>query len=65
MEFFANKGLGKAQQTFVENVFLAVLEYILTDGVDAAICRLSDVPADILRLFPHVEKALREKENKD
>ena len=64
MEFFADKGLSKAQQTFMENVFLGVLEYILTDGIDAALGHLSDVPADILRFFPHVEKALREKENK-
>ena len=64
MEFFANKGLGEAQQTFIENVFLAVLEYILTEGIDAALGHLSDVPVDILRLFPHIEKALKEKRNK-
>ena len=65
MELFANKGMTKAQQTFVENVFLGVLEYILTDGIDAALCQLSDVPTDILRCFPHVAEALVKKGNKN
>ena len=61
MECFENKGLKKPEQTFVENVFLVVLEYILAEGVDNALTHLSDVTEEDVRAFPHVRDALKER----
>ena len=61
MEFFENKGLHKPEQKFMENMFMAVLEYILEEGVDNALRHLSDVTAEDVRVFPHVRDALKER----
>ena len=61
MKCFENKGMGKASQKFMENVFLAILEFILEEGVDNALQYLSDVTEDDVRVFPHVRNALMER----
>ena len=61
MKCFDNKGMNKAAQTFMENMFLAVLEFILEEGVDNALHHLSDVREDDVRVFPNVMNALKER----
>ena len=61
MKFFDNKGTSGAVQTFMENTFLAILEYILEEGVDNALAHLSDVTEEDVKVFPHVRNALKER----
>lgn len=56
MEAFESKGMAKSVQTFMENSFLAILEYILTVGVDEALMQVADVKEEDVRVFPHVAK---------
>ena len=53
--------MNKPVQTFMENTFLAILEYVLEEGVDNALCHLSDVTEEDVRAFPHVRNALKER----
>lgn len=61
MKVFENIGLKKPEQEFMENVFLAVLEFILEEGVDNALYHMSDVTEEDVRAFPHVKNALKER----
>lgn len=61
MESFENKGMDKPVQKFMENTFLAILEYILEEGIDNALSNLSDVTEEEVRVFPHVRDALKER----
>jgi hypothetical protein len=61
MKCFENRGMDKAAQTFMENVFLAVLEFILEEGVDKALRHLSDITEEDVRVFPNVRNALKER----
>lgn len=61
MKCFENRGMNKAAQTFMENVFLAVLEFILEEGVDNALRHLSDITEEDVRAFPNVKNALKER----
>ena len=61
MEAFENQGAKKSVQTFMENTYLAILEYILQVGVDEALLRIADAKEEDIRVFPHVVKALRER----
>ena len=45
----------------MENTFLAILEYILEEGVDNALAHLSDVTEEDVKVFPHVRNALKER----
>lgn len=51
--------LNKPFDTFVRGVTLSVLEYILEAGVEDAIVRVADTPAEDLRVFPHVKEEVR------
>lgn len=53
--------MDKASQRFAENMFLAILEYILEEGVDNALYHLSDASEEDVRVFPHVRDALKDK----
>ena len=53
--------MDKPVQKFMENTFLAILEFILEEGVDNALCHLSDVTEEDVRVFPHVKNALMER----
>jgi hypothetical protein len=64
MKYFENQGASKAVQTFMENTYLAILEYILTESVDAALDKVADVPIEDIQHFPHVAKALMERQNR-
>ena len=61
MECFENKGVDKPVQKFMENTFLAILEFILEEGVDSALSHLSNVTEEDVRVFPHVRNALKER----
>lgn len=61
MKSFENKGMDKPVQTFMENTFLAILEYILEEGIESALSNLSDVTEEEVRVFPHVRDALKER----
>lgn len=61
MKDFENIAKDNPSQTFMENTFLVILEYILIDGMDNALCHLSDVSEEDVKMFPHVMKALKEK----
>lgn len=61
MKCFENRELDKATQTFMENVCLAMLEFILEEGMDNALRHLSDVTEEDVRVFPHVRVALKER----
>ena len=61
MKCFENKGVDKATQTFMENMLMAILEFILEEGVDNALLHLSDVTDEDVRVFPHVRDALKER----
>lgn len=61
MKIFENRGLGKAEQTFIENVFLGVLEFVLAEGVDNALSYLSDLTENDVIVFPHIRDALKGK----
>lgn len=58
-----NVGLDKPAQEFVKNVMLVLLNYILEDGLDAAIEKVADVPEDELKVFPHLYKAIKERKD--
>ena len=51
--------LNKPFDTFVRGVTLSILEYILEAGVEDAIVRVADTPAEDLRVFPHVQEEVR------
>ena len=61
MEAFENQGARKSVQTFMENTYLAILEYILQVGIDEALLRVADANEEDVRVFPHVAKALQDK----
>ena len=61
MEIFSNKGMKKAEQKFLETTFLAVLEFILVEGVDKVLSLISDATEEDVVIFPNVAKALRDK----
>ena len=61
MECFENNGLNKPAQTFMENVCLALLEFILEEGIDEALTHFSDLTEEDVRVFPHVRSALKER----
>ena len=61
MKCFENKGVDKATQTYMENMLMAILEFILEEGVDNALLHLSDVTDEDVRVFPHVRDALKER----
>lgn len=51
----------KSVATFLDNSILAILEYILVEGVDGALEHFKDINEDDVRIFPHVAQALRER----
>ncbi len=61
MKCFENKGADAPVQKFMENALLAVLEYILEEGVDGALAHLSNITEEDVRVFPHVRNALQER----
>lgn len=61
MKCFENTGVGKAEQKFMENMLLAILEFILEEGIDNALLHLFDVTDEDVRVFPHVRDALKER----
>ena len=54
-------GVDAPVRTFLMNTTLAVLEYILTEGVDGVLDSFVGVNKDDIRVFPHVMEAMREK----
>lgn len=61
MRVFENKGMAKSAQKLLKNTFLAVLEFILTEGVEGVLGHISDATEEEVGVFPHVAQALREK----
>lgn len=55
--------LKKPAQTFLTNVSLTILEYILEVGIDEAIDKVADTPDETLNVFPHVKKAIEKRAN--
>lgn len=45
----------------LDNVTLAILEYILEEGIDGALAKYKGVTEEEIRVFPHVVQALRER----
>lgn len=53
--------LPKSTADFLDNSMLAILEYILEEGVDAALAHFKGANEDDIRIFPHVVQALKER----
>lgn len=51
MKDFENIAKDNPSQTFMENTFLVILEYILIDGIDNALCHLSMYRRKMLKCF--------------
>lgn len=51
----------KSVADFLDNSTLAILEYILVEGVDGALAHFKGVNEEDIRVFPHVVQALRER----
>lgn len=51
----------KATATFLDNATLAILEYILEEGMDGALAHFKGVSEEEIRIFPHVVQALKER----
>ena len=54
-------GVDAPIRTFLMNTTLAVLEYILTEGVDRVLDSFAGVSEDDIRVFPHVMKVMKDK----
>lgn len=54
-------GVDAPVRTFLMNTTLAVLEYILTEGVEGLLDSFVGISEDDIRGFPHVMKAMKEK----
>lgn len=53
--------MSKSMATFLDNSTLAILEYILEEGIDGALAHFEGVAEDDVRVFPHVAQALKER----
>ena len=51
----------KSIADFLDNSTLAILEYILVEGVDGALAHFKGANVDDIRVFPHVVQALKER----
>ena len=51
----------KSVATFLDNSTLAILEYILEEGIDGALARFKGISEDDVRVFPNVMQALKER----
>lgn len=51
----------KSMADFLYNSMLAILEYILEEGIDGALAHFKGVNEDDIRVFPHVVQALKER----
>lgn len=51
----------KAAATFLDNATLAILEYILEEGIDGALAHFKGVTEEEIKVFPHVVQALTER----
>ena len=51
----------KSVTTFLDNSTLAILEYILEEGIDGALAHFKGISEDDVRVFPNVMRALKER----
>lgn len=51
----------KSAATFLDNATLAILEYILEEGIDGALAHFKGVDEEDIRVFPHVVQAMKER----
>ena len=51
----------KSAATFLDNTTLAILEYILEEGIDGALANFKDIDEEDIRVFPHVMQAMKDR----
>lgn len=51
----------KAAATFLDNATLAILEYILEEGMEGALAHFKGITEEEIKVFPHVVQALKER----
>ena len=51
----------KSAATFLDNATLAILEYILEDGIDGVLAHFKGIDEEDLRVFPHVVRAMKDR----